>query len=394
MLEAQAGDTVRLRLTNNLPEPTNLHYHGLHVTPEGFGDNVFLEIQTGETIHYEFEIPRWHPASTCWYHPHLHGRTARQLGGGMAGGFLIRGELDRIPEVRAAEEHFLVLKDYGIYGNEVSAGPILTVNGATNPRLAIEEGGLLRLRMLNASIDLYFRMRLEEHPFYLIATDGGAVPDPVGMTELLLAPGERVEVLVRGERPPGSYRLLNYAYQGQTGGMPGMGAADPGAALATIVYEGRAEPARELPGRLADIRPLPAPTLPPRRFELRSRQDPAGFVFQINGRDFDHHRVDTRVTLGAIEDWEVSNADQMDHPLHLHVNSFQVLGPDGPEPAWRDMMNVPGGTSRRFRVHYTDYPGRTVYHCHRVAHGDLGMMGVLEIERPTIVPPRMRGPRG
>lgn len=394
LLEARPGDTVRLNYTNHLPEITNIHYHGLHVTPEGFGDNVFLEIEPGETIPYEFRIPPWHLPGTYWYHPHVHTRSARQLGGGMAGGLIVRGELDDLPEIRAAREHYLVLKDYGVYGNgAVSAGPLLTVNGAGNPRLPIEQGGLLRLRLLNASIDLYFRMRLEEHPFYLIATDGGGIPAPIGMTELLLAPGERMEVLVRGERPPASYRLLNFPYEGQSGGMPGMGATVPGAVLATVVYEGRAARELQIPERLVEVRPLPPPRLPVRRFELRSRETPTGPAFQINGQNFDHHRIDTQVMLGAIEDWEVINSDPMDHPFHIHINSFQILGPDGqPEAAWRDIMNVPAGARRRFRVRFEDYPGLTVYHCHRVAHGDLGMMGVLLMEHPPLLPPRARTP--
>ena len=93
VLEARAGDTVRLRLTNRLPEVTNIHYHGLHVTPEGFADNVFLEIEPGETIPYEFQIPPWHAPGTYWYHPHVHSRTARQLGGGMAGGQIGRAHV-------------------------------------------------------------------------------------------------------------------------------------------------------------------------------------------------------------------------------------------------------------------------------------------------------------
>ena len=109
-------------------------------------------------------------------------------------------------------------------------------------------------------------------------------------------------------------------------------------------------------------------------------QAPGGLIFQINGREFDHHRVDTQVQLDTIEDWEIINMDPMDHPVHLHTNLFQILRADGePERAWRDIMNVRAGTRQRFRVRFRDYPGTTVYHCHRVAHGDLGMMAVLDM---------------
>ena len=197
-----------------------------------------------------------------------------------------------------------------------------------------------------------------------------------------------------GQRPPGAYRLLNFPYDGQGGdmsGMAGMGSGPP-AAMATIVYEGRAERSLGLPARLVPVEPLPPSKLPLRTFEFRSRAVGTTFFFQINGLDFDHHRVDARVELNTIEDWEIVNADLMDHPVHLHTNPFQILGADGqPERAWRDIINVRGGARQRFRVRFADYPGKTVYHCHRVAHGDLGMMQVIEMLDKRI-PPRTRLP--
>jgi len=394
VLELHAGDTVRLRHSNRLEEPTNLHYHGLHVAPGGFADNVFLEIPPGETVQYEFPVPAKHPGGTFFYHSHVHGYTARQLAAGMAGFLIVRGDLDEIPEVAAATEHLLMLKDYGIRPDRsVGPGPLLTVSGQVNPTLTLPQDGMLRLRILNASVDLYFRIRLEDHPLYLIATDGGGIPEPLEVAELLVAPAQRFEVLVRGERPPGSYRLLYSPYAsviGDMSDMPGMGGqpSQTPVALATVVYSGRESRPLPLPARLVPVAPLPQAGVL-RTFEFRTQELPGGFVFQINGRAFDHHRVDTSVLLDAVEDWEVVNVDRMDHPFHLHTNSFQILGPDGqPERAWRDMMNVPGVTRRRFRVRFEDFEGRMPYHCHRVFHGDLGMMGVLEIIR--ILPPRSR----
>jgi FtsP/CotA-like multicopper oxidase with cupredoxin domain len=399
VLEAHAGDTIRVGFRNGLGELSNLHYHGLHVDPTGNADNVFLEIPPGETFQYEFPVPVSHPAGTFFYHPHVHGYTGKQLAAGMTGFLIIRGDLDEIPEVAAATEYLMMLKDYGIRSDgEVVAGPRLTINGQLNPRIAIEQDGLLRLRILNASADLYFRLRLEEHPFYLIATDGGGIPAPIPKTELLLAPAERVEVLVRGERPPGTYRLLYSPYESvinDMDGMPGMGGQPPAAevVMATVVYDGRAPRVLELPARLVPVDPLPEPAVL-RTFELRTSELPGGFIFQINGRDFDHSRVDTNAALNTVEDWEFVNTDLMDHPMHLHTNSFQILDDTGtPERAWRDIMNVRGNARRRFRVSFLDFAGRMPYHCHRVYHGDLGMMGVLEIRRdgtPTTAPPPMR----
>ena len=159
-LEAKPGDRVQIRFTNRLNQPTNLHYHGLHIPPTGSGDNVFLEIAPGERYTYEFQIPPDHPGGTFWYHPHYHGLVAEQLFGGLAGLFVVRGALDDIPEVKAAQEAFLVLKDFALNDSGQIPSPghmaqmtgrfgnLLTVNGQFNPQLSIAPGGLLRLRLV------------------------------------------------------------------------------------------------------------------------------------------------------------------------------------------------------------------------------------------------------
>ncbi|MCZ2075802.1 MAG: multicopper oxidase domain-containing protein, partial [Bryobacterales bacterium] len=224
LIEARAGDTVRLRLKNELPEPTNLHYHGLHVPPTGHADNSFLEIPPGETLMYEFTLPAGHPAGTFWYHPHVHGLVARQVSRGLAGAFVVRGELDATPEIRDTPEHFLVLQDFDLYADGLvreprfmermqgREGPLVTLSAERNPRISIQQGGWVRLRIVNASSSRFYRLRLEEHPLHLIATDGGAVPSPIGVEEILLVPGERTDVLVQGQRGDGDYLLLNLPY--------------------------------------------------------------------------------------------------------------------------------------------------------------------------------------
>jgi len=446
VLEAQPGDSVRIQFTNNLPEATNLHYHGLHVSPTGNADNVFLEIPSGEQLTYNFTIPQNHPAGTFWYHPHLHGLVAKQVFWGLGGLFIVRGELDEIPEIEAAQEELLVLQDFALdSGGQVITphpmeqmhgreGQLITVNGKVNPILSIPSGGLLRLRIVNASPSRFYRLSLEEHPFYLIATEGGSISEPIEQQELLLTPGQRVEVLVSGEREPGEYRLLNRPYNrgsmgmmgggmmgqdgmgrgrmgggmmGQDGmgrgrmgggmmGQDGMGRGRMGGGmmgrgqtndsgnvevLATLSYNGQVDPL-PLPKRLIPVDALPEPKTT-RRFTFSHGMNPGqGMVFLIDGKTFDHQRIDTQVKLNTVEDWELVNTGMMDHPIHLHTNHFQVIDRNGqPEPyrAWRDTVLVAVGETVRMRVRFTDFPGKTVYHCHILDHEDLGMMGTIEM---------------
>jgi FtsP/CotA-like multicopper oxidase with cupredoxin domain len=82
LLEAHAGDTVRIKFTNKLSQPTNLHYHGLHIPSTGNADNIFLSVPPNETLTYEFTLPKNHPAGTFYYHPHIHKLVAEQVFGG------------------------------------------------------------------------------------------------------------------------------------------------------------------------------------------------------------------------------------------------------------------------------------------------------------------------
>ncbi|MEO0853741.1 MAG: multicopper oxidase family protein, partial [Cyanobacteria bacterium J06648_11] len=386
--EIRAGDRVRLNFTNRLTQPTNLHFHGLHVTPTGSGDNPFRKIAPGKAFTYEFDLPATHPGTLAWYHPHLHGTVAEQLFGGLAGLMVVRGAIDEIPEVKAAREEFLVLQDFRFDDRGQIAPPAAGrrvlgregdrayVNGEVNPQIAIASGALVRLRMVNASPSRFYRLQLEGHPFYLIGTDGGAIAAPVELDEILLVPGERVDVLVKGDRDSGQFRLRNLPYNrgsmgmmggGMMGGMMGGAPADESDAqvLATLTYAGSVEP-QPLPERLLDISPLPEPSQT-RRFAMNHGMAPMqGMVFLMDGKPFDPDRVDTRVRLGDVEEWELVNTGIMDHPFHLHAHPFQVVSRNGqPEPylAWKDTVLVPTGESARVRVKFADYPGKTVYHC-------------------------------
>ncbi len=439
-LEARPGDTVRIRFTNNLPDPTNIHYHGLNITHAGTGDNVFLDIQPGETFTYEFKLPEDHPAGTFWYHPHRHGYVADQVFAGLSGFFIVRGDLDELPEIKAALESFLALKDFELdeQGNIAAAdrmalmmgreGSLMTAEGQVNPALSISPNGLLRLRLLNASISRFYRLQLEQHSMHLIATDGGALTVPVKVDELLLTPGERAEVLIQGNGSSGSYRLLNLPYNrggmgmmgdDSVGGMQmggssegsspsgiGMGGdmvghsmggmksptaaessnnSDKGDPLATLAYTNASANPTSLPEQLFPVEELPEAGNT-RRIELGMRMSfLRGMAFTLNDKTYDQDRVDIEVPLNSVEEWEIANvdADMMDHPFHLHAAPFQVVSRNGqPEPyaAWKDTILVKGGETVRIRISFKDFANKSVYHCHILDHEELGMMGVIDVQ--------------
>lgn len=398
-LEANPGDAVRIRFTNRLQEPTNLHFHGLHIPPTGKADDPFRAVEPGQTADYEFTIPADHPGGLFWYHPHFHGLVAQQVFSGLAGTFIIRGGVDDLPELQQAQEAVLVLQDFDLdrqgrvkkplpmfrmWGRE---GNLVTVNGNSAQPLDLPLGGVLRLRLLNASASRVYQLRLEDHPWYLAATDGHALATPIEQQDLLLAPGERADLLIPGNQKPFNYRLLSLPYdRGISTMAKDMGMADipiPTAPveLGQITYrEGHSSPT--LPVALNTLEPLPEPDVV-REFVLDHGIDPeTQDPFLINGRAFGHHRVDHQVKVGTVEDWVITNKAGMDHPFHIHTNAFQIISRNGrPEPylAWKDVVNIPAYETVRIRIPFRDYTGKTVYHCHILDHEDQGMMGVVEI---------------
>lgn len=407
LIEARPGDTIRIRFTNSLPEATNLHFHGLHVPPTGVADNSFVMVAPGEQFQYELPLAANHPGGTFWIHPHMHGAVARQVWRGLAAPVIVRGELDAIPEIQAAAEGVLVLQDVTLGAGGVPVEPsfmaqmagregsLITASGNVNPTIPIQKDGWVRLRLINASCSRFYRLQLEEHDLYQIASDGGSLPAPVGLDELLLLPGQRADLMIQGSRAPGAYRLLNLPYNrggigmgmgmGMMGGMGVTSGSSSSASstIATLAYSGQANRVVQLPQKLLSAEPLPPPARV-RSFALGQSMGPGmmggGMGFGINGRTFDPSRVDTRVRLGDVEDWEFLNPMAMDHPMHIHTNAFQIVQPDGSaEPAWRDVVLARAGQRVRVRMAFQDFTGKLMYHCHILDHEDLGMMGVLEI---------------
>lgn len=385
-LELFPGQTTLIHFTNSLPETTNLHFHGLHVSPEGNSDNFMLHVLPGQTQIYSLALPATHPGGTFWYHPHIHGNSANQVSRGLAGPIVVRGPLDQVPEIAATPEAFFFLQDFAPsasgqfpspspmdtrLGRE---GPLINVNGQSQPTFSIERNGWLRLRIVNASPSRFYRLQLESHTFFVIATDGGALQTPIELDQLLIVPGERYELMIRANRNPGSYTFWNLPYDRGSMGM--RTSSQQAIPLATLRYEGTNPNATPLRSHLVHIVPLPAPSIE-RTFTLSE----SGMAFTINGRSFDPDRIDTRVQLDSIEDWHFINQTSMDHPIHLHTNFFQLLDPatNSPIRAWKDTTNIPSNTRQTLRIAFRDFPGIMPYHCHILDHEDLGMMATLSI---------------
>jgi bilirubin oxidase len=391
-LEFREGDHVVIHFRNNLPEPSSIHWHGLHI-PAAMDGSPLNAVKAGGTYDYVFDILPG-SAGTYWYHPHPDSRTGVQIAKGLYGGLIIRAATDPLAGI---PEKLLLLSDNrflpngpvdiadphspqgGIDEQNGREGDVLFVNGARMPTISIRSGEVQRWRLVNTSAARVYRLALSGHEFLHVGSDGGLFERPVPVKEIVLANGERVELLVRATGAPKSratLRTLPYdRYVPQTRPANWNAPRD----LLTLQYTGDAPVTPpSIPSRLRVIPALDTAKATARHFIVFSQG-------LINGKTMDMHRVDERGTLGATEIWQVENVVGMDHPFHLHGFQFQILDRNGvPEPfrAWKDMVNVRKHEIVRFIVRYDDYPGQWMYHCHILDHEDHGMMGILEVTPP------------
>lgn len=399
-LRVRPGDRVGIDLVNRLDQHTNLHVHGMHVSPQDNGDNAFVVVEPGRTFTYDHRLPPTHPPGVYWYHPHHHGTVADQVFGGLYGAIVV----DDPEPLPVARERILVVSDITLDGAGTvqqpslmeqmtgREGQLVLVNGQTRPRLLARPGERERWRIVNACVARYLRLRLDGQRMQLLGVDSGRSPAPQDVEEIVLTTGNRADLLVTAGAGRSELRTLPYdrgrAAMMGGGARPGPRSAtgDP-VVLATLDVTGPAVP------------PLPAPPVGPAPRDLRGEPVAAtrtltfgmdmgagmgmggGMRFTIDGRSFDLDRIDHVTRIGSVEEWTLVNTSPMNHPLHLHVHPMQVVtSADGAlrTPVWRDVVDVPARGRVTVRVAFDDFPGRTVYHCHILDHEDRGMMGVIE----------------
>jgi FtsP/CotA-like multicopper oxidase with cupredoxin domain len=396
------GERLHLCMTNGLPPTTatnllgyrrnitNLHTHGWHVSPEEPQDYVMYQLQPGESYDHMYDTMLQPGGTFCMYHPHGHGSVAEQFWAGLVGTLIVEDETDVL---RPYETHLLVLKDISLSGNAPAPhatmmdymhgkeGNVIMVNGQVNPRLQAKAGQVQRWRIVNASNARYYRIALDNHTLYLVGTDGGLLDKPYPRSELLLAPAERVDVLVKMTQGSGSYRFraLPYARMGMM--------TSPTITLMTVTYKGTLT--QNLPTSVnseatwLDFEGVPIVPIAAERELVLSMGQGQGYINGVSFDSGDPYTIMSRV--GTYEVWTVRNASNMDHPFHQHVNAGQVLSVTGGDglyttiPAWKDCVNIPKGGSARLLVPVMDYPGMAMFHCHILEHEDIGMMGMWHL---------------
>lgn len=377
LVRAREGERLRVRLVNRLDEPTNLHFHGLHVSPAGNSDNIFVEVPPGEAFLYELTVPVGY-GGTFWYHPHRHHHLARQLWRGLAGPLIVDPATAPPPWLAAADEQVVVIKDLSVVDGQPAphttgdwargkTGPQLFANGAIRPVIAAGST-FVRLRLVNACNARILRLaRADGVPWRLIAHEGHLLEAPRDMAELVVTPAQRVDLLL-GLEPGVPVQLLARPYNSGARRDP----SAPEELLTLLAPAG--------PGLAPTVGPMAEVAwLDPESVAVRRSFRMAMAFLTADGHG---HMEPIRARLGDLECWEIRNVDTQDHVFHLHTWPFQVWRRDGAEPpyrAWRDTINLTPGERVEILIPFRDFAGKSVFHCHIAEHGDAGMMGIVEV---------------
>jgi FtsP/CotA-like multicopper oxidase with cupredoxin domain len=419
------GDTLKIHYVNALPprsqtaaqsgpmHMTNLHFHGLGVSPMRPQDDVLDMIaMPGEALDYSVSIPREQMPGLYWYHTHPHGESEQQVLDGMSGALIIEGIDSYAPAVRQMRERVLVIRaddiehDPGASGkerrvdldrrpcgeNHDNVSRVFTVNGVLRPEIDVRPGEAQFWRIVNAAPDRYVDIELTGQRFTVVAYDGFPIAshDPANPTRrvdhVLVPPAGRVEAIV--EAPPGGRRTLFRTRCVDTGVE---GDPNPGMVLADVSVTNRPVAA----AAAAPLHAVPTPraiAIP--GLESLERQPPAftatftegEHLFYINNQLFSLDAAPmVRVKVGQFQHWKIVNSTREIHPLHIHQAHFLAyLENDRPiaDPQWLDTVNVPVGGSVDVIMDFTNpvIRGMSVFHCHLLNHEDKGMMAKILFE--------------
>jgi FtsP/CotA-like multicopper oxidase with cupredoxin domain len=416
------GETLKIHYVNALPaiadatahdgrmNMTNLHFHGLSVSPQRPQDDVLEMIaMPGEALDYTLAIPRDHVPGLDWYHTHPHGESEQQVLDGMSAALIVEGIERYAPAVRGMRERVLVIRGADIEHDpraparraraEVDRSPcgasgesvdrLFTVNGVLRPEIDMRPGEPQFWRIVNAAPDRYVDLEAPHQRLEVVAYDGLPIAyhDPAHptrqVTHVLLPPAGRVEAIVTAPQRGRSLLRTRCVDTGPDGD------PNPGMTLADVST-------RDTPAVPVDVREVAAETTAFKVVDVEQVKQAAPVFtviftegqhrFYINDRLYSPDDAPMiRAKVGQFQHWRIVNNTREIHPLHIHQAHFLAFREnDRPigDPHWLDTVNVSIGGSVDVVMDFTNpvIRGMSVFHCHLLNHEDKGMMAKILFE--------------
>ncbi len=397
-----------------LPSSTNMHFHGLNIPPVCHQDDVINTIiQSGDpSFQYSFQVPANEPPGLYWYHPHAHGFTSTQVGGGASGALIVEGTS---PLTQGLTERVLIARQqFKPVGSsqDPDAGAQLTLNfqpavypeGGPAPVINVQAGKQEYWRFLNSTTTDFLTLQIlfnaVPQDFEVIAIDGVQLATPVFESTVIVPPAGRVEFITPAVPLGTSAIFMNQGFN--TGPV---GDNNPLQRLANIV------PMQNLQMPQVPAHTTRPPTQPVRFSGLKTQiptgtrklyfseqvvgtNPPLQFFITVDGKKPKVFAMDDPPAIvtntGAVEDWTIENRSGEVHAFHIHQIHFLVMAINGvpvPNPDLQDTIQIPNwaGTgpypSVTLRMDFRDpnIAGTFVYHCHILDHEDGGMMEKIQV---------------
>ncbi len=389
ILEVRTGERVSIDYSNEIPEESIIHWHGLDVPSDQDG-HPHQAVPPNGKFAYEFEIAN--RAGLYFFHPHPHGKLGGQVNMGLVGALIVRDAVeDSLGLPSGEDEHLVCIQDrrvnsdrqfeymtggmhdrmMGFHGNE------LFLNGELN-RNTVARRGAQRLRVLNGSNARIYNLAWSDgRPLSIIGTDGGLLEKPLTAPTMLLAPAERLDLIVdlSGLAPGESLALQSVPLAGTPGKPFDVATFEASTAVGTKF---------DLPAVLASYDRIPeseaANLSSPKSFQLIPTRD---LGWTIDGVPYDMHGATAKETVafGSTEIWEFDNSlAGMPHPIHIHGTQFQILSrtsgkiTGAMDEGWKDTVLLLPGDKVRLIKRFNTHRGLFVYHCHNLEHEDMSMM--------------------
>ena len=424
-----------------MEEPINNHVHGLHISPTGSSDNVLLSVPAGMGFVYEYHIAANQPDGLYWMHNHRHYFSDDQVARGMSNMLIVGASDSNISQLAGLPSRTMALQyqnlaDQGLATQYISdyrrassssTSPVptprplpqLTINALMNPTIDVAPGQTEVWSIVNMTPQTNARLTLKnastntDLPIIIVAQDGIAYGTPVTIpagTPVYMPSGARYSILVTAGSA-GQNVQLSYSAASNTGAPTqlnfGVNPPDPNftgfinltSTLSTAV------PSFPTPTTLTaerfyqDLSVVPAADIAVNRSFTYS-QNPSNFQFFMDGETFPNPPI-YQQRLNTVEEWVITNVSTSIHPLHIHVNHFQVMSVFSPlNPAlnvttpqqwYQDDVNVPAAFTDPItgvvtpgkvviRIKPLDFTGAFVNHCHILHHEDLGMMALVNTQ--------------
>ncbi len=416
LLKVKRGERINVAVTNHLPQPTSVHWHGIRIdnAMDGVAELTQPAIEPEKTFDYSFIAP---DAGTHWYHSHR--RSWEQVARGLYGPLIV-GETDPVPvdrdlvimadDWRLQDDGQLHEKSFGNVGERAHGGRlgnVLTLNAKPYERLTVNAGEVVRLRLINAANARIMRFSLGGVAAWVVAIDGQPVESfPLGDGAVRLAPAQRVDLAfvvtaaagteiaiseVSGEEP-----LVAGYLQVETG-------ADDVKAPVKSPFE---LPVNDIPApdlesaKVVDLhmtggamRFMEQAIFKGKMFDGQTLAREHGQAWAFNGIAGTASEPLFKIKRGESVRIRMNNDSLWPHAMHVHGHHFlEILGktsrkidystsivPTESLAPWRDTVLMDRDEAVEIAF-VADNPGAWLLHCHMLEHSAGGMITWFEVE--------------